>query len=239
MNIIAGWIVPEMNWARKLAAYSVSLCSAKVCSDSFARPKTFTSECPVYISSMWPLSWPVVRHCLTNCGWARLPIRAATTTDTGTVTSAITASSGEITHHHGQHADDGQQRRDDLAERLLHGLGDVVDVVGDPAEHLAVRLAVEVAQRQPGELGLACSRSRNVQRCTIRVASRACNSPNIAANDVDQRHQQQYLPDLAEVDAASRDEVQRVEHVGELAVALGAQPARRCRPSSHRPGTAG
>ena len=31
-----------------------------------------------------------------NCGWARLPILAATSTDTGTVTSAITASSGEI-----------------------------------------------------------------------------------------------------------------------------------------------
>ena len=45
---------------------------------------------------MCPLSWPVVAHCRMNCGWARLPIRAATTMDTGTVTSAITASSGEI-----------------------------------------------------------------------------------------------------------------------------------------------
>ena len=30
MNIIAGWIVPEMNWARKLDWYSASFCSAKV-----------------------------------------------------------------------------------------------------------------------------------------------------------------------------------------------------------------
>ena len=59
-------------------------------------PNTLTSECPVYISSMWPLSLPVVDHCLTNCGWARLPIRATSETDTGTVTSAISASSGEI-----------------------------------------------------------------------------------------------------------------------------------------------
>ena len=31
-----------------------------------------------------------------NCGCARLPISAVTNTDSGTVTSAITASSGEI-----------------------------------------------------------------------------------------------------------------------------------------------
>ena len=30
MNIIAGWIVPEMNCARKLDWYSVSFCSVKV-----------------------------------------------------------------------------------------------------------------------------------------------------------------------------------------------------------------
>ena len=45
---------------------------------------------------MWPLSRPVVAHCSTNCGWARLPILVVTSTDTGTVTSAISASSGEI-----------------------------------------------------------------------------------------------------------------------------------------------
>ena len=45
---------------------------------------------------MWPLSLPVVDHCRTNCGCARLPIRAARKTDSGTVTSAISASSDEI-----------------------------------------------------------------------------------------------------------------------------------------------
>ena len=59
-------------------------------------PNTLTSECPVNISSMCPLSLPVVDHCWTNCGCARLPIAAATSTETGTVTSAISASSGEI-----------------------------------------------------------------------------------------------------------------------------------------------
>ena len=56
--------------------------------------------------------------------------------------------------HHGQHADDGQQRGEQLAEGLLEALGDVVDVVGDPAEQLAARLPVEVGQRQPVELVL-------------------------------------------------------------------------------------
>ena len=70
------------------------------------------------------------------------------------MTSAIRASSGEIQNIMPEHADDGQQRGDELAQRLLQRLGDVVDVVGDPAEHLAARLPVEVAQRQPGQLRL-------------------------------------------------------------------------------------
>ena len=68
----------------------------------------------------------------------------------GTVTSATSASSGEIENIIDHHADHGQQRGEQLAHRLLQGLADVVDVVGDPAEQLAARLPVEVAQRQRG-----------------------------------------------------------------------------------------
>ncbi len=96
MNIIAGWMIPEMNCALKLAAYSASFSSRNVCADSFCRPKTFTSEWPVYISSIWAFSLPVDFHCATNCGCARLPTRVATMIDTGTVTSATSASSQEI-----------------------------------------------------------------------------------------------------------------------------------------------
>ena len=155
MNIIAGWMMPEMNCARKLAVYSFSLCSREASRPPrCCRPNTLTSACPVYISSMCPLSLPVVAHCWTNCGCARLPILVA----------------DEHRDRHGdqrdqrqqrrdqniidEHADDGQHRGDQLAQRLLQGLGDVVDVVGDPAEHLAARLLVEVAQRQPGQLRL-------------------------------------------------------------------------------------
>ena len=46
-----------------------------------------------------------------------------------------------------------------LAHRLLQRLGDVVGVVGGPAEHLAALLLVEVAQRQPGQLRLDLPRA--------------------------------------------------------------------------------
>ena len=55
-----------------------------------------TSAWPANASSIWPLSAPTWRHCATKPCCARRPIRAVTTTDSGTVTSAISAKSGEI-----------------------------------------------------------------------------------------------------------------------------------------------
>lgn len=88
-------MIPLLNCALKPASYSASFCSAKSFADSSCRPKTFTRVCPVYISSMWALSLPVTFHCCTNCGCERLPTLVATTTESGTVTSATSASSGE------------------------------------------------------------------------------------------------------------------------------------------------
>ena len=50
----------------------------------------------MYISSTWPLSVPVHFHCPTNCFWDRLAIAIVTPKESGTVSSAITASRGEI-----------------------------------------------------------------------------------------------------------------------------------------------
>ena len=66
--------------------------------------------------------------------------------------------------------DQGQQRRDDqhgrrrgdqhedvgeqLADRLLEALGQVVDVVGHPAEQISPRGAIDVAERKPVEFVL-------------------------------------------------------------------------------------
>ena len=48
-------------------------------------------------SSIWALSSPVARHCAMNFGCDRLAISVVTTIDSGTATSAIRASSGEMT----------------------------------------------------------------------------------------------------------------------------------------------
>ena len=49
-------------------------------------------------SSIWPLSAPVCVHCCTNSFCDRFAICCVITTDSGTATSAMTASSGEITN---------------------------------------------------------------------------------------------------------------------------------------------
>ena len=56
-------------------------------------------------------------------------------------------------HHRGD-ADQQQHRREHLVHRLLEALGDVVEVVGDPAEQVAPLLVVDVAQRQGVDLVL-------------------------------------------------------------------------------------
>ncbi len=48
------------------------------------------------VSSTMALSSPVLFHCWTNIFWDRLPIAVVTPMETGMVTSAITASSGEM-----------------------------------------------------------------------------------------------------------------------------------------------
>ena len=109
-----------------------------------------TSAWPEKVSSMCALSRPVRRHWSMNWLCERFMIRPVTTIEIGTETSAISASSGEIQNIIASTRDDREQRGQQLAHRLLQGLADVVDVVGDPAEQLAAGLPVEVRQRQRG-----------------------------------------------------------------------------------------
>ena len=69
---------------------------AKVSSAARRWPNTLIRAWPVYISSMCAFRRPVVAHCARKCGWARLPIRVATKIESGTVTRAIAARSGEM-----------------------------------------------------------------------------------------------------------------------------------------------
>ena len=84
-----------MNCAPKLALNSSSFLSRNTCSTSRWRPNTLTSSWPVNASSMWPFSAPVCRHWATNSFCERFATWVATTADSGTVTRAISASSGE------------------------------------------------------------------------------------------------------------------------------------------------
>ena len=96
MNIMAGWIMPEMNCARKLAAYICSFASSNSSMACLRWPKTLTNSWPVNISSMWPLTLPVHFHCPTNCPCERFAMNRVTANDSGTVSNDTSASSGEI-----------------------------------------------------------------------------------------------------------------------------------------------
>ena len=121
---------------------------------------------------MWALSAPVCVHWAMNCCCDRLAICVVTTTDSGTATSAISASSGEMTNIITSTPTTVSSEVSSWLERLLQRLRDVVDVVGDPAEQLAARLVVEVRQRQPVQLVLdvgaqlpdACAAPRSLSR---------------------------------------------------------------------------
>ena len=97
MKNIVGMMIPETNWAPKPDRNRLSLRVANSASTSRCRPNTLTSEWPVNASSMCPLSSPVAFHWAMNSRCDRLPITVVTRIDTGMVTRAIAASSGETT----------------------------------------------------------------------------------------------------------------------------------------------
>ena len=105
-------------------------------------------------SSTCALSEPVWRHCATKRVFDRLVMAFIVNIDTGIVTSATSDRSGEIVIIMISTPTSVSDRREQLAQRLLQALREVVDVVGDPAQHVAARLAVDVAQRHPAELVL-------------------------------------------------------------------------------------
>ena len=123
----------------------------------------------------------------------RFMIARVTSIDTGTVTSATSASSGEIQNIIAEHRDHGHQRGEQLAHRLLQRLADVVDVVGDPAEQLAARRAVEVAQRQPVDLVLDVLAHPADGVLHDAVEDVALQPGQQRRGDVDREHEQQHV----------------------------------------------
>ena len=185
---------------------------------------------------MWPLSSPVAFHWAMNSFCDRLPISAVTSIETGMVTRAIRASSGETTNIIDHHADHREQRREQLAQRLLQGLGDVVDVVGHPAQQLTAGLPVEVAQRQPVDLGLDLVAQR-VDRALHRAVEQVALQP----------HEQRATARTGRARPAGTGRAgsksmpwpgttsSRCDQVGERVVALGAELRRPPAPWWPRP----
>ncbi len=126
--------------------------------------------------------------------------------------------------HHDEHADDRERGGDDLREALLQRLRDVVDVVGHAAEHVAARVVVEVLERQAGEL-LVRILPQPVHGALRHAGHDVALHPGEErTHQVDGDQQEQRAPEGGEVDALSRVQRHRREHVGLARVALGAQP---------------
>ena len=161
-----------MNWAPKLALKSSSFFSAKRCLDLAVAAEDLDER----VAGVALLDLRVQRAGVRPLRDEQL-LRALARSTTvmprvsGTVTSAISASSGEITNIITSTPTTVSSDDDQLAQRLLQALRDVVDVVRDPAEQLAARHLVEVGQRQPVDLRLDVRRSRNTVRCVTPLST--------------------------------------------------------------------
>ncbi len=137
-----------MNWARKLEAYSASLCSSKVSVASLLAAEDLDQRVPgehLLDVSVEPAGGrPLLRR--TAAGTA---CRSAAIARHRYGDQRDQRQQRRDPEHHPEDADDGQHRGDQLAERLLQGHGDVVGVVGGPAQHLTA-LLVEVATAAAG-----------------------------------------------------------------------------------------
>ena len=155
MKNIAGMMMPEMNCAPNAASNSSSFLLPERLLHLVLAAEDLDQPWPVKVSSMCPLSSPVCFHCAMNCFCDRLPIAPVITQRQRHRDQRDDRQQRRDVEHHRHHADDGEQRGQQLAQRLLQqALRDVVDVVGDPAEQLTAGLLVEVRQRQPVELVL-------------------------------------------------------------------------------------
>ena len=152
MTLSAGWMMPEMNCALKLASNSASFSSSNFIGGLLLAAEDLHDVAPgvhlldvaVERAGALPLRRELLLRALRDEDRDDHRERHGEQRDRG--------EQPVDPEHHREHADDGEQRRDDLREALLERVGDVVDVVGHAREDVAARVAVEVAQRQPREL---------------------------------------------------------------------------------------
>ncbi len=93
---MSGWMMPDTNWAPKLALKSFSLSVRNRASTSGAWPKAFTMACPVMASSTRALSEPVWVHWATNRFFDCRATSFTMSNDAGIVISATSDRIGEM-----------------------------------------------------------------------------------------------------------------------------------------------
>ena len=172
---------------------------------------------------MWAFSRPVLAHCATNSRCDLRAIVRVTHSDSGTVSTVISRQQRRDRQHHHQHGHHGQHRRQQLADRHRQRRLDVVDVVGDPAEHLAALSRIEVGQRQPVHLVLDIGAQRNHRALHGDVQQPCLHPDQQRGKQIQPKRQQQRAAYRAEVDADARRHVRPRQQVGERAVTAGAR----------------
>ena len=212
MNIIDGMMMPEMNCAPNDAWYSSSFLSSNAFSASCCRPNTLTRLCPVKVSSTRAFSSPVLRHCATNFGCDRLAISVVTTSDSGMAISATSASSGEMISIITSTPTTVSSEVSVWDSVCCRRLRDVVDVVGDPAEHLTALVLVQVAQRQPVQLVLDLGAQLEDGALHDAVEQVALQVAEDRGQHVQHQHQHQHAGQRGEVDALAGDQRHRRQH---------------------------
>ena len=182
-------------------------------------------------SSTWAFSEPVYFHWATKRFFERAVIAFMVTIESGMVTTVINASNGEIVIIMISTPNDRERRREQHAERLLQALGDVVDVVGDPAQQVASRLAVDVHERQPVELVLDVA-AEPVHRPLHHSGEHAVlEQRQHPGHGVDREHLEEDEAECAEIDRAVADQAVD-DDVGGVAEDPG--PDHRERDAGHR-----
>ena len=221
---MTGKMMPETNWAPKLALYSSSLRSSKRSSMSASRPKTRTRSWPEKDSSIWPFSAPVFFHWAANSFWLRDADDARGHTGERQGDQGDQGQLPGDDEHHDDDADDRQQGADQLRESLLQRLLDVVDVVRHPGEHVAALAGVEVVQRQPVELlfGVVPELADHLHHDAVQHV--ALQPQEDVGHEVHQQHDGDQDGQLLEVDPGAGHQFHPGDHVREVVLALLAQP---------------
>ena len=123
--------------------------------------------------------------------------------------------------HHPDHEHDRQHRGEQLAHRLLEALGDVVDVVGYPAQEFTARLAVEVTEREPVELVFDFGTHPQHRVLDDVVEQVSLQESQQGGEGVEADHDEEDRAERVEVDALAGDQVDAADQVGELVLPLG------------------